>query len=390
MINPEKQTERFKDKVLESNFALWNSLLTLNGVVISVFSAVALFDNSTNQVIIFPLVICCALSSYLLIANYNDVRNLYRQLGRIDLEEFKGKSEKEKENELDTAVKKHNRINHRELWVKRMVLLEAFLILLLLVFTKYTHATNKVHADEKEKEIVLLGKWNEKQLDNVIHKGSQIRDLGERIDFLSGQFLNASYKESTLIGSINTGEVFVINLEGMDCFTYIDYVEAMRLSSSFSEFKENLRRVRYKSGNVAFQNRNHFFTDWREFNSGYIDDVTKKVAGEKTKTVVKVLNRKENGTYFLPGIPVKERKIEYIPSNAFDRTIIEGLRTGDYVGIYSDMPGLDVSHTGIIVKDRDKVYLRHASSREGNGRVVDEDLINYISNKPGLVVLRPK
>ena len=301
----------------------------------------------------------------------------------MDLEEFNRKSGTEAQSERD-------RINQREHCVNITLLLEAVLILLLLAVNKYTYASTKIHVGATEKENVILGKWNEKQLDNIIHKGSQIRDLGERIDFLSGQFLNASYKESTLIGSINTREVFAINLEGMDCFTYIDYVEAMRLSSSFSEFKENLRRVRYQSAKVAFQNRNHFFTDWREFNSGHIDDVTKKVAGEKTKTVVKALNKKENGTYFLPGILVKKREIEYIPSNAFDRTIVERLRTGDYVGVYSDMPGLDVSHTGIIVKDRDKVYLRHASSREGNRRVVDEDLINYISNKPGLVVLRPK
>src|ERR1700757_4891399 len=120
--------------------------------------------------------------------------------------------------------------------------------------------TAQVHAEEKGKELVFLGKWNEKKLDHIIRESSGIQDLGKRIDFLSEQFLNVNYKESTLIGNINTPEVFVINLEGMDCFTYIDYVEAMRLSSSFSQFKENLRRVRYQSGKVTFENRNHFFT----------------------------------------------------------------------------------------------------------------------------------
>jgi hypothetical protein len=256
--------------------------------------------------------------------------------------------------------------------------------------TSCTHATTNAQAGANEKELVLLGKWHEKQLNNMIRIASQIQDLGERIDFISKQFVGVNYKESTLIGNINTPEILVINLEGMDCFTYIDNVEAMRLSSSLSEFKENLKKVRYKFGKVAFDNRNHFFTDWREFNSEHIDDVTEEVGEEKTKTVVKMLNRKEDGTYFLPGIPVKERKIEYIPSNAFDRTIIERLKTGDYVGIYSDTQGLDVSHTGIIIKNGGKVYLRHASSGVGNRKVVNEDLISYIFNKPGLVILRPK
>mgnify|MGYP001773278871 CR=1 FL=1 len=286
-----------------------------------------------------------------------------------------------------------SRINCVEILIKKALgflkpIVSFSLIGILTYMTLCAHASSNVHTDKGE--IIILGKWNEKQLDNIIRKGAQIRDLGERIDFLSGQFLHVPYKESTLIGNISTPEVFVINLEGMDCFTYIDYVEAMRLSSSFSEFKENLKKVRYQYGEVGFQNRNHFFTDWREFNSEHIDDVTEKVGGEKTKTVEKMLNQKEDGTHFLPGIPIKERKIRYVPSYSLSRIIIEQLRTGDYVGIYSDVQGLDVSHTGIIIKNGDKTYLRHASSRDGNRSVVDEDLISYISNKPGLVILRPK
>jgi hypothetical protein len=254
----------------------------------------------------------------------------------------------------------------------------------------YSYKTAPLHTAENEREVIILGKWTESRLDNIIRESSKIKVISERIEFLSKQFLNVPYKESTLIGDINTPEVFVINLEGMDCFTYIDYVEAMRLSSSFSEFKENLKKVRYQSGDVAFESRNHFFTDWEVFNKDKVRDVTEEVGGEKTKTVEKVLNKKEDGTYFLPGISVKQRQIKYIPSYAIDEEVIGRLRTGDYVGIYSDIQGLDVSHTGIIIKDGDRVYLRHASSREGNRRVVDEDLIDYISNKPGLIVLRPE
>ena len=65
------------------------------------------------------------------------------------------------------------------------------------------------------------------------------------------------------------------------------------------------------------------------------------------------------------------------------------LKTGDFAGIYTDKEGLDVSHTGIIIKKGGKVFLRHASSREKNQKVVDEELSEYMQNKPGLVVYRP-
>ncbi len=260
------------------------------------------------------------------------------------------------------------------------------LIIVLLTSLTNIHTTAAAWADER----ILLGRWTQEKMGRIISEASEIRDIGKRIDFLSGQFLGVKYQESTLIGDMNTPEVFVIDFRGVDCFTYIDYIEAMRLSRSFSEFKENLKKVRYRSGKVAFENRNHFFTDWSVFNTAQVDDITASVGGLRTRSVRKVLNLRKDGTYFLPGIASRERDIQYIPSDAVDETVTGRLRTGDYIGIYTKIQGLDVTHTGIIIKKHDKVYLRHASSAKKNRKVVDEDFITYISKTPGLIVLRPK
>ena len=238
------------------------------------------------------------------------------------------------------------------------------------------------------KEYIVLDKWTQSELEHILHESSEIKDIGARINFLSRLFLDVGYKESTLTGNINTPEVFIINLPGVDCFTFIDYIEAMRLSSSFPEFRENLKKVRYREENITFENRNHFFTDWREFNSEFVDDVTSNIGSQKTKNITKTLNRKEDGTHFLQGVQPRQRKIQYIPSGAIDDSVVDKIKTGDYAGIYSEIQGLDVSHAGIIIKDRDLIYLRHASSRYK--KVIDEGFRNYISNKPGLIVLRPK
>ncbi|MBI4682406.1 MAG: DUF1460 domain-containing protein [Nitrospirae bacterium] len=227
-------------------------------------------------------------------------------------------------------------------------------------------------------------------MSHLLKEASDISSSGGRIALLSRHFLKTAYKESTLIGDVNSPEVFVINLEAVDCFTFIDYIEAMRLSNSFIEFRENLNKVRYKSGMIAYKNRNHFFTDWREFNSGMVEDVTEKISYGNSQKVVKRLNRKDDGTYFLPGIPVIEREVVYIHSDAIDDEVIENLNTGDYVGMYSKIEGLDVSHAGIVIKEQDTVKLRHASSLQKHRRVMDEDLRKYLKGKPGIVVLRPK
>jgi len=240
------------------------------------------------------------------------------------------------------------------------------------------------------KELIFLGTWTQKKLDSLWHESSGINDAGLRIDYLSKQFLGTPYQESTLIGDINSPEVFVINLEAVDCFTFLDYIESMRRSFSFDEFRENLRKVRYRGGEVNFKDRNHFFADWCEFNSNFIDDITGQLGGKKVIAVMKLLNQKDDGTYFLPGIQLRERLITYIPVNMIDNSIFSQLRTGDYIGIYSKKKGLDVSHVGIFIKQEHKKYLRHASSLKKYRKVIDQDFGDYVADKPGILVFRSK
>jgi hypothetical protein len=240
------------------------------------------------------------------------------------------------------------------------------------------------------KELILLGKWTSEKLDAILHESSKINDAGLRINYLSKQFLGTPYQESTLIGDINTPEVFVIHLEAVDCFTLLDYVESMRRSFSFDEFKENLRKVRYRGGDLSFKNRNHFFTDWCKFNSNFIDDVTIQIGGKKVRSIMKLLNQREDGSYYLPGIKLKDRLITYLPVDMIDDAILRELRTGDYIGIYSEKQGLDVSHVGIFINEENKTYLRHASSLKNHGKVVDQDFKDYMADKPGILVFRNK
>ncbi len=63
-----------------------------------------------------------------------------------------------------------------------------------------------------------------------------------------------------LHGSEKTPEKLIIDFRGLDCFTYLDYVEALRKSTSLKEFINNVIRTHYIKGNVHFLNRKHFFT----------------------------------------------------------------------------------------------------------------------------------
>ena len=242
---------------------------------------------------------------------------------------------------------------------------------------------------ESQDEYVRLGTWTQSELGTLLSQASTIQDAGQRIEFLSGLFLGVAYSHSTLIGNRDRPEVLVVNFQAVDCFTYLDYVEAMRRSASFEEFLFQLKRVRYRDGNIGFEKRNHFFTDWKESQAGYIEDITERIGGPGTETVVKRLNDRGNGQAYIPGIPSSVRNISFIPSQRLDEAMVNRLQSGDYIGIYSPKKGIDVSHTGIVVKKADGVYLRHASASRSYRKVIDQNFRHYIQRKYGIIVFRP-
>jgi hypothetical protein len=239
-----------------------------------------------------------------------------------------------------------------------------------------------------ERMLVDYGRWSETDLAQLIATTRRIDAPGERIVTISGRLIATPYRADTLIGSPQTPEQLVINLAGVDCFTFLDQVEALRRAVDLADFPAQLQQVRYRDGRVAYENRRHFFSDWVAGAGVLIDDVTTAVGQGRTRVVVKQLNLKADGSLWLPGLPVVRREISYIPASEIDGALLAALRPGDYVGIYCEQAGLDVSHVGLIVKEQERVLLRHASSLSGVRRVVEVELLKYLQGKPGLVVYR--
>ncbi|PVZ87069.1 DUF1460 domain-containing protein [Serratia sp. S1B] len=223
----------------------------------------------------------------------------------------------------------------------------------------------------------------------TLHNALPHADKSQAIALFSQAFLDTPYVANQLIGSATTPEQLVIDFSGLDCFTYLDYVQALRTASSESELVENVIQTRYINGRIDFQHRKHFFTDWAHTKHLLASDITAQLSPHVV-TVSKHLNRKADGSLYLPGVPTVERAISYIPSEFVDENVIRQLQTGDYIGIYSKLPGLDVTHTGFFIITQHGPVLRHASSSQETMRVIDSPFTHYVSHTPGIVVLRPR
>lgn len=224
----------------------------------------------------------------------------------------------------------------------------------------------------------------------VVEQAQKKKDPGAQVEYLSASFLEVPYRANTLAGGPGQSEVLVAQLDAVDCFTLLDYVEAMRRSVTATQFRQQLITVRYHNEIISWQTRKHFFTDWLDAGQPLVEEVTASIGGEFVRSIDKSLNSRESGEIVLQGVPARDRKIRYIPTKNLSVAIRSRLKNGDYIGIYSPQSWLDVSHVGILVRRNGLEYLRHASSRSGIRQVVDSPLLDYLQNKPGIIIGRPR
>lgn len=248
----------------------------------------------------------------------------------------------------------------------------------------------QVHAAQSGTS-VTLDSFTARKIDRILalRHASPHAPPGQVIDLISRQFLGTPYVANGLIGSATIPEQLVIDFRAMDCFTYLDYVEALRHAQSRTDFVQRLIRTRYVGGEISFLDRKHFFSDWADRAPALVLDVTAKISPHAVH-VVKNLNDKTDGKPYVPGLPDVEREITYIPGRYIDGELLKRLHVGDYVGIYTNRAGLDVSHVGIYVVTRKGPMLRNASSLKANRKIVDSPFLAYVKSKPGIVVYRPR
>jgi len=274
------------------------------------------------------------------------------------------------------------------------------LILFIVIFAlsiecSFQEPTIPTVLQEKEQEpvpdVINIDAYTLHKINILIKDISNKKNLSQsdRISLISARFLGTPYQGNRLYGSNDIIEELVIDFRGLDCFTYLDYVAALQTSHSQNDFLKKIVKTRYVNGNISFDNRKHFFTDWANREYSIAEDITAKIS-PKTITCIKLLNEKTKDKKYLPGIPIISRSITFIPNSAIDNTLVSTLESGDLIGIYTPLAGLDVSHVGFfIITDQGPVF-RHASSDKENESVVDSPFIPYLLKKTGIIVLRMK
>jgi len=186
-----------------------------------------------------------------------------------------------------------------------------------------------------------------------------------------------------------------------NCTTFVETVAALARSNRASEFYDHLMAIRYRGAQPTYESRNHFpELDWIPNNTtaGILKDITVDVAGAAgvmTKQETKTFDR---ATWLADNIrkgkvgrsiatvaekqwsqPVKG-KVEYIAFEDISK-IAEKVPSGTIVNfVHKNDPApkhpVLISHQGYVIKEKGKLYLRHASI---GGNVKTVELSAYIN-----------
>lgn len=234
--------------------------------------------------------------------------------------------------------------------------------------------------------------------------------LGTTVLAIGESYLGTPYVEKTL--EVSAHEPLVVNQQGLDCTTFVENVLALtqlaqETNPSWSKFVSELETIRYRNGKRnGYTSRLHYFTEWIKDNQkkGLVEDITNTLGGIPLEKPINFMgthrdlypNLKNNDANYQQLLAIEaqlaKEAICYLPQDQI-RQAEPNLQTGDIVALATNINGLDVTHTGILVKKPNgRIYLLHASSKQKKVVLSSEPLVDYlkgIKSNIGIIVARP-
>jgi hypothetical protein len=208
-------------------------------------------------------------------------------------------------------------------------------------------------------------------------------------------------------------EGLVVNLREMDCFTFVENVIALSRTiaagePAFEKYCDHLRLIRYRGEEITgYADRLHYTSDWLYENEQkqVIKHVTGEAGGQPYTFDLNFMSSYPDSyrqlkadSSLIPEIQETERRVNartsyyyLIPKYEID-TFAVHLHNGDMVCFVTSIPGLDISHVGIITREDEKLTFIHASSLAMKVIVNIESLKEYIEkgkNHAGIMTAHP-
>ncbi len=240
--------------------------------------------------------------------------------------------------------------------------------------------------------------------------------FGDLLGAIGERLVGTRYEPHTL--EVPGPERLVINLEALDCVTFVENVLVMaRLAWSAprglvddldrfaAAYRRELTAIRYRGGELdGYPSRLHYFSEWIADNEalGLVEAVSRELGGVEDESPLDFMSthpdayRQLADPAVLAEIASTETRLRSMPRHYLPEHGIEaaapGIREGDIIAATSTVPGLDIAHTGIAVRRGGVLRLLHAPLVGSHVQISEESLadrILRIEGQDGIMVARP-
>jgi len=275
-----------------------------------------------------------------------------------------------------------------------------FIILIITVLSRELFAANPV-----------ISSMDKAILKNKLEKFSKERSLpmGDLVLKIGLDFLNTPYVGKTL--DKTKEEKLVINLHQLDCTTFAENCLALARTAksdnpSVAKFCTELEGIRYRGGKMeGYASRLHYFSEWIADNENrhHVQSMAAQMGGKVLPLNLYLMSKNPKEYPQLINDPattaqiqaiekkLSDQKFYYIPANQFE-SIESMVKDGDIVTLTTSIPGVDVSHVGILLKKDGRIHLLHASSSMMKVAVSTEPFAQYLTKSKkttGVMIARP-
>jgi hypothetical protein len=235
------------------------------------------------------------------------------------------------------------------------------------------------------------------------------KPINEVIIEMGKSFLGTEYVAHTL--EQPGEESLVINLRGLDCVSFCEnslvFARCIKKGkTTFDQYKAELQFIRYRGGVMdRYPSRLHYFSDYIFDNEkkGVWKNVSTALGGVPFRKSINFMSTHPDSypqlkqhPEFIPMIQrqeeaISKRTLTHIPKDQVAR-VAEKIQSGDIIGITSDIPGMDIAHTGIAIRQNNELHFMHAPIAGSKVMITTKTLADYLAgNKKqlGIMVARP-
>jgi hypothetical protein len=232
--------------------------------------------------------------------------------------------------------------------------------------------------------------------------------MGDLVAEMGRSFLERPYEANTL--EEQGEEHLVVNLRAFDCVTLCEtslaLARAVKLhAGSTRAYCAQLQLVRYRSGIInGYASRLHYFSEWIADNERkkVIRNITRELGGRRDRRALNFMSSHREAYPRLAtggdlaAVTAAEKGLLAVPRYFVPKEKVEGvlemIQNGDIIAITTSLKGLDVSHTGIAVRDGGVTRLLHAPNVGHQVQITPGSLSEYLSaheKQTGIMVARP-